>query len=183
MDMQTLGNLGDFISSIAVLVTLVYLAIQTKQMVNTGQQQSHSDILARRQELMLRLMERDFIEVYGKACTRQPLDALDAQRFTSFAISFLSHTQDTYIQFKAGLIDEQVWDAESSIMAVSFTQPGFLDWWEHGQQFLIPEFARVIEKVRTTNLVLYDPETKMWSRPSDGSFAQDARGTAPATCG
>jgi hypothetical protein len=175
MTMESLGNLGDFISSLAVLVTLVYLSVQTKQMVKTSQQQSHSDILARRQELMTLLMDRDFIEVYGKGCSRLPLDALDAQRFTSFAISFLSHTQDTWIQYRAGLIDEQVWHAESSIMAVSFTQPGFLDWWEHGRQFLIPEFARVIERVKTTNLVLYDPDTHTWSRPQEGRFARDAR--------
>ena len=175
MDIQSLGDLGDFISSIAVLVTLIYLAVQTKHMVKSNQQQSHSDILARRQELMTRLMDRDFIEVYGKGCSRQTMDALDAQRFTSFAISFLSHTQDTWIQYKAGLVDEQVWEAESSLMAVSFTQPGFLDWWQHGKQFLIPEFARVIEKVKTTNLVLYDPETRTWSCPPDGTFAQDAR--------
>lgn len=174
MDMQTLGNLGDFISSLAVLITLVYLSVQTRQMVASSQQQSQSDILARRQELMTRLMDRDLIEVYGKGCTRQPMDALDAQRFTSFAMSFLSHTQDTWIQYKAGLIDRQVWEAERSIMAVSFTQPGFLDWWEHGQQFLIPEFARVIEKAGTTNLVLYDPDTQTWSRPEGGKFAQDA---------
>ena len=174
MDFSALGDLGDFISSIAVLVTLVYLSIQTRHMVASARQQSHSDILSRRQELMNRIMDRDFIEVYGKGCGRQPLDALDAQRFTSFAISFLSHTQDTWIQYKAGLIDQQVWEAESSIMAVSFTQPGFLDWWVHGQQFLIPEFARVIENVRSTNLVLYDPDTLSWSRPAGGQFARDA---------
>lgn len=44
--------------------------------------------------------------------------------------------QDTWIQYKAGLIDEEVWQAECWIMSVSFTQSGFLDWSKHGQQFL-----------------------------------------------
>ena len=29
MDIESLGNLGEFIGSIAVLITLVYLAVQT----------------------------------------------------------------------------------------------------------------------------------------------------------
>jgi len=174
MDIETLGNLGEFIGSLAVLVTLVYLAIQTRQTVTIARQTSLSDILERRQELMNLLMDRDFIEVWGKGCTQQPLDALDAQRFTSFAVSFLSHVQDVYIQFKAGLIDEEVWEAERKLMAVSFSQPGFLDWWAHGQQFVTAEFARVIEKSPTTNFVLYDPETRTWSRPAQGKFAQNA---------
>lgn len=175
MDIQTLGNLGEFIGSLAVLVTLIYLAIQTRQTGKTVRQKSHSDILARRQDLMNRLMDREFIEVWGKGCARQRMDSIDAQRFTSFAVSFLSHVQDTWIQYKAGLIDEGVFEAEKALMAVSFSQPGFLDWWEHGQQFVTPEFARVIEKSRATNLVLYDPETRQWSRPQGGQFAQDTR--------
>lgn len=179
MDIQTLGNLGDFIGSLAVLVTLIYLSIQTKQTVTNARQSSHSDILTRRQDLMNLLMDRDFIEVWGKGCSRQRMDSLDAQRFTSFAVSFLSHVQDTYIQFKAGLIDEGVWEAERALMAVSFNQPGFLDWWEHGQQFLTVEFARLIEKSNATNLVLYDPETQTWSRPQEGKFAHDADNAKP----
>ncbi len=175
MTIEMLGNLGEFIGSIAVLITLVYLAIQTRQSVKTAQQSSHSDILSRRQELMMLLTkDREFIEIWSKGCSGQTLDSIDAQRFTSFAMSFLSHTQDTYIQYKAGLIDKEVWEAEESIMAVSFTQPGFLDWWEHGQQFVTPAFARLIEKSNATNLVLYDPETRTWSRPEDGRFGQNA---------
>jgi len=124
MDIQTLGNLGEFIGSIAVLVTLGYLAIQTRQTVTIAKQTSLSDILERRQELMNQLMDRDFIEVWGKGCARLQLDALDAQRFTSFAISFLSHVQDVYIQYKAGLIDEKVWEAERRLMV-----PGLVGAW------------------------------------------------------
>lgn len=175
MDIQTLGNLGEFIGSLAVLVTLVYLAIQTRQTVTVARQTSLSDILERRQELMTQLMDRDFIEVWGKGCSKQQLDAPDAQRFTSFAISFLSHVQDVHIQFKAGLIDYKVWEAERRLMAVSFNQPGFLDWWEHGQQFVTEEFAREIENSPVTYFVLYDPETRSWGRPQDGQFARDAK--------
>jgi hypothetical protein len=70
MNIETLGNLGEFIGSLAVLVTLVYLSIQTRQTVVMSRQRSHSDILARRQDLMELLMDRDFIEVWGKGCGR-----------------------------------------------------------------------------------------------------------------
>ena len=75
MDIHTLGNLGEFIESLAVLVTLVYLAVQTRQTVKTVRQKSHSDILARRQDLMNLLMDREFIEVWGKGCSRKKIDS------------------------------------------------------------------------------------------------------------
>ena len=76
MEVETLGNLGEFIASIAVLITLIYLAVQTKQSVNANRQKSHSDLLARRQPLMMLLTEdRGFMscsprDVAGKSWIR-----------------------------------------------------------------------------------------------------------------
>ena len=173
MDIQTLGNLGEFIGSIAVLITLVYLAIQTRQTVINARQRCYSDILTRRQELMVLLMERDVIEIWGKGCNREQMDSIDAQRFTSMGVCWLSHVQDTYIQYKAGLVEEKIWEAERALLNVAFSQPGFLDWWEHGKQYVSEEFAQVMENSKATHLVLYDPDTQTWSRPTDGKFAQD----------
>jgi hypothetical protein len=175
MDIETLGNLGEFIGSIAVLVTLVYIALQSRQSVKMARQHSHSDMLTRRQDLMMLLTnDRDFIEVFAKGCSMQQMDAIDAQRFTSFGMSMSSHVQDAYIQFKAGLINEDVWEAERAILAVCLSQPGFRDWWEHGQQYLTPEFSHLMDNLETPNLVLYDPETKSWGRPDGGRFGRDA---------
>ncbi len=175
MDIETLGNLGEFIGSIAVLVTLVYLAVQTRQTVRAAKQQSSSDLLTRRQDLMMLLTnDRNFIEVFSKGCSRQKMDSVDAQRFTAFGMNVSAHVQDAYIQFRAGLIDKEVWEAEQAILAVCLSQPGFLDWWEHGQQYVTPEFIRLMETCTKQNLVLYDPETQSWSRPEGGGFAQDA---------
>lgn len=63
MNIQTLGSLGEFIGSLAVLVTLVYLSVQTRQPVKTVRQKSHSEILARQQDFMNLRMDREFIEV------------------------------------------------------------------------------------------------------------------------
>jgi hypothetical protein len=175
LDIETLGNLGEFIGSIAVLITLVYIAGQTRQTVTAAKQQGNSDLLTRRQDLMRPLTnDRDFIDVFSRGCSREKLDAIDAQRFTSFGINLTAHVQDAYIQYKAGLIDEDVWEAERSILLVCLSQPGFRDWWEHGQQYVTPEFSRLMEEAPTPNMVLYDPETRSWSRPEGGRFGKDA---------
>lgn len=48
------------------------------------------------------------------------MGSFDSQRFTSYAVSLLSHVQDTYVQFRAGLIDKGIWEAEKAFMAASF---------------------------------------------------------------
>ena len=77
MDIETLGNLGEFIGSIAVLITLIYLAVQTRQTVTAAKQRSNSDLLTRRQDLMMLLTnDRDFIEVFSKGCSRQKMNSV-----------------------------------------------------------------------------------------------------------
>jgi hypothetical protein len=175
MNITEIGAIGEFIGAIAVLITLAYIAVQTRQSVKTTQQQSHSDLLTRRQDLMMCLLEdREFIDVWSKGCSQQQLDGIDAQRFTSFAMILSSHVQDVYIQYKAGLIDEKVWEAERHLLTVHFTQPGFVDWWEHGKQYVTTEFARHIEECDRPSIVLYDPDKQTWGRYEDGLFAQDA---------
>ena len=146
MSIETLGNLGEFIGSIAVLITLIYLAIQTCQTVKAAKQRSNSDLLTRRQELMMLLTnDPDFIEVFSRGCSREKLDVVDAQRFPSFGMNLSAHVQDAYLQYQAGLIDRDVWEAEQAILGVCLTQPGFLDWWEHGRQYVTPDFARMMD--------------------------------------
>ena len=123
---------------------------------------------------MLLTKDRNFIEVFSKGCARERLDSLDAQRFTSFGLNLTAHTQDAYLQYRAGLIDLNVWKAEQTILGVCLTQPGFLDWWEHGRQYVTSEFAQMMDDCEKGRMVLYDPETQSWTRPELGRFGKDA---------
>jgi hypothetical protein len=174
MDIQDLGALGELIGSVAVLATLVYLALQTRQNIKGIRQKSHSDILSRRLVVFSALDDREFIEIWSKGCNQDPLDALDAQRFTTFGVMISAHIQDAFIQFQQGLINEDVWEAEAMLLQASFSQPGFVDWWQHGKQFLTPEFISQMETMQPVNMVLYDPDTQKWGRPDDGAFGKDA---------
>ena len=175
MDIESLGNLGEFIGSIAVLITLVYLTVQTRQSVKVAKQRAQSDILAREQNLQLLLIEnQELFEILFKGLGRESMTAMEAQRFTSICGQFLFHTQDAYNQYVAGLVDKEAWESIASSAKSFFTQPGFLDWWEHGKSVLTPEFVDAMEREPTINMILYDPETKTFSTSDGGILGGDA---------
>ncbi len=74
----------------------------------------------------------------------------------------------------AGLVDKEVWESIASSAKSLFTQPGFLDWWEHGKQLVTPGFADAIERESTINMILYDPETRTFSTSDGGLLGRDA---------
>jgi hypothetical protein len=175
MDIQTIGSIGEFVGSIAVLATLIYLSMQTRQSIKVARQRSNSDILSRRQELQLLLTTNHSLnEIISKGCAGEEMTSLEAQRFTSYFLTYLHHTQDAYMQYKVGLISKEFWEADLSTITGAFTQAGFQDWWKHGKQFVTAEFASVIEDSSLVNIVLYDPETQTWSAPVGGVFGKDA---------
>ncbi len=172
---QVLGNLGEFFGAIAVVVTLAYLTVQTRQSVKVAKQSAQSDILARGQALEFLLMEnQELFEVLFKGLARESMTAMEAQRFTSICGQFLFHTQDSYNQYMAGLVDKEVWVSSASSVKAFFSQPGFPDWWEHGKQLLTPEFVDAIEREPAINMILYHPETQTWSRSDGGLLGRDA---------
>ena len=126
-------------------------------------------------------IDRDLIEVLSKGNSGERLDQIDAQRYTSYYVSLCSHVEDTYLQYRAGLVDDAAWKVEASILAPTFTQPGFQDWWAHAQQFLTPEFVAAVGSFPAVNLVLYDPSKAAWGTPDRGLFGKDPGSTDSGT--
>jgi len=132
---DAVGATGEWAGAFAVVVTLFYLARQIRQNTNAMRQQGHSSILTRRQELFTHFFDDpEFIQLWSKGAAGQPLDPIEAQRFTSFCVTFMTHAQDAYLQYKAGVKDRSIWEAELRLASPTLTQPGFRNWWEHGKQ-------------------------------------------------
>ena len=137
---QLLGNYGEFIGAIVVVLTLGYLTFQVRQNTTAIRQQSYNNIL-----------EGD------------SFDTIDAGRFTYFFINYFSHVQDCYLQFRAGIVEREVWEAEVRIISPAFRRPGTQSWWKVSQQYFVPEFIAALEmQVQEVELVQFDPETSTW---------------------
>ena len=171
---QLLGSYGEFIGSIAIVVTLAYLAIQNRQSLVASKQQSHADVLARRQHLLTMMaIDRDLIDVLSRGNAQEPLDQIDAQRYSSYYVSLCAHVEDAFLQHRAGLVEDEAWQAEARILAPAFSQPGFREWWNYAQQFMTPEFVAAAAEFPAVNLVLYDQANAQWGTPEGGLFGKD----------
>jgi len=60
---QNLGSVGEFVSSIAVVATLIYLAIQTKQTQKMIRGQTRQSWAEATQDALLRFADSDYIPV------------------------------------------------------------------------------------------------------------------------
>ena len=152
MTLEDLGNLGEFVGAIAVVITLVYLSIQIR----------HNTRMMRHQILRSRhdALNQTYREVYSvpglsDLLTRSREDADAPENDSERAklvfrlVAHLNTVQDLYYQRKLGLLDEsltRIVDTIPQVVLYAFARR----WWvEEGRTWapFSEEFARHVDAV------------------------------------
>jgi len=123
---QLLGNYGEFVGAIAVVVTLVYLSIQVKhskdatEFNSTLVEQSNLLALSQNQNARVNLIESqvrdladssELAEIFVRY-ESQGMDALDeVERFRFWNWQIIQHyiLDSQHYQYKLGMVDDESW--------------------------------------------------------------------------
>lgn len=147
MSFSDLASLGSFVSGSAVLVSLVYLAIQVRQaeknqraVLNQGYITRVADYLRWYSESPINELRTRVIAGDTSFTAEELLRLQLALRVT------LLSAQDAYLQHKTGLVDDMT--LENSMRSVRnswLNQPVYRALWLQQAPTIAPEFAAVIE--------------------------------------
>lgn len=148
---QLLGNLGEFIGSIAVVVTLVYLAMQIRQNT-TALTSSTWQAIQNAEQAFDQAMATN--RGAAEAWVRGAADGLDsledpAERFQCFLIGkqLVDLFQTHHYQHERGLVDAELWQTWVSQFEYEIqTSPGFGDVLRERYPHLRPSFRRFVDE-------------------------------------
>ena len=154
---QLLGSYGEFIGSVAILVTLIYLAIQTRQ---TGRSTIFAAVQANRAERMAWFQStRDspyMPKIFMKIQAGEQLDAEEAYRLRSHNSALWGSIYSQWLQLELGLAGRFA-TKDVGMLNMALTTPGAIDWWEASSEAVYPdEFCEYINR-RLTEI---DPPPK-----------------------
>ena len=129
LTLEDLGNIGDFIGGIAVIVTLLYLAFQMRQ--NTKQLRQNAD-LARLagleatnmhgQQARSDLLAPGAAELYMAGLAGEDLSPADRLRFELLVRNYLYGMQGIFLRTE--LLDDGDWPAMKGALAEFLRSPG-----------------------------------------------------------
>src|SRR3954464_16022643 len=109
MSLSDLASIGSLISSIAVLVSLIYLAIQVRQAERNQQASIRQGRATRAVDIILATAEPALVEAMPKgACGAADLTPMQFGQFAAIYGAFLASAEDTWLQYKEGLLSEAV---------------------------------------------------------------------------
>ena len=153
---QLLGNYGEFVGAIAIVITLIYLAVQLRQNTASVRAGAYQAWVASNLELNKAFAEQLQSDAIAKGMYRP--DELTEESFLPFAMWFMSvmqMAQATDYLRRTGSLDRDLADTEIRRVAGILSLPGVRQWWDAGARTqLTPQFVELIES--TT------PEVTIW---------------------
>ena len=131
MTLQDLGSIGEFVGSIVVMLTLIYLAVQVRQ--NTAQQKREETVSIQRgqNQVVSQLRDPAMVRAYVRAADGEtPATVADRSRAIVWVVQYLNHFQIVHDLYRNRALDEETYQLWAGF-AVAMVAPGRIrQWWE-----------------------------------------------------
>ena len=155
MNLEALGNLGDFLGGIAVIVTLIYIALQVRQ--NTKQVQQNSDWLraqtyradqnAHVMATQLVASDASLAVIYRKgAVDPEALTGEEWTRLTFYYGLMFGNFQSSLYQMEQGLLDQDLWLNQVRILSRMLKAPGGIHYWKTNRDNHSANFQEFVDQ-------------------------------------
>ena len=131
MTLGDLGNIGDFVGGIAVIVTLTYFAFQLRQNTKTLRANSVQELTENILRASETLTEPDNAEVYVRgARSYSSLTSQEKLRF-QLLVGLFAARFDTVLEYRErGMVDDAYVEWQVDAMRRIFKNPGVREFWK-----------------------------------------------------
>jgi len=146
--LDALGNLGDFIGGIAVIATLLYLAVQVRQNTASVRAASRQDIVESFRAFNRQLFVIDGLpEIYVDGLRRYPDMPQPARtKFGAYMVDQALHFQSAFALHESGALEDETYASYLTVFASLFTTPGGSALWAELRLGLPPRMVAVIDQ-------------------------------------
>jgi len=170
-----IGAIGELIGGAAVVATLIYLAIQLRQNTKGIRAQSYYNVVSGKNALYRELAaDKELFSIVGQGLAGDPpLPTItDGARAHLLFYAFMNEFETTYLLYKAGAVEEDIWLRDKAQMAGMIGFPGMIDWWNLAQQYFHKAFVAEVAATDPILPITYDPSTGKFVRsaPQDGEW-------------
>ena len=149
MNWDAIGAMGEILGAVAVLVTLVYLAIQIR--LNTLEiRAGRVESTLKDQALYNQLLasDEDLARIYWTAVDDvEALSVDEKRRWLHLCSIMLRNSEIAYYHHRQGYLPEAIHQSRERWIKMFMGSSGFRWWWEQYAVILDPDFVSYVERV------------------------------------
>ena len=152
LNWDAVGAVGEIVGAAAVLVTLVYLSAQIRSARLSQQTQMRNEAFRQMQEFSYYVMSDQSLAWSFHKGVEDP-EALSPEQQAQFwqsAFAFLKLTENIYLHYLKGAVDEEAWAGLRAILTAYVTRPGLRTYWEERRPVFDPKFVALVDSAEAT---------------------------------
>ena len=151
--LNALGNIGDLLSGLGVIVTLIYLAIQIRQNTKMAKNQSYQAAVAAVSDWSREVgMDAESCRILQVgSIDRSSLSDVERGQFNLLMASFLRNCENIHYQHINGAIDAGTWSGWAKRTRSMLAPDGAQTWWKNTQTAYSAEFRRFVNEEHDDN--------------------------------
>jgi hypothetical protein len=151
VNLETLANLGEFVSGVAVVLSLVYLAVQIRQNTRAQRTDSYARALDRIAQIQGRMsQEGELADILRKGLVdHRQLSERERIQFTWIFYEMFGAFEFIFHQSRGAALADDVWQRWSATLLWWLSFPGVRAWWDARPSPFTPSFTEFIESHRS----------------------------------
>jgi len=155
MNWDAIGAAGEVFGGIAVLISIVYLAIQVKQNTEENRVLRAQGLVAANADANALIANNSELSEIVRAgmFDFDALSETEQFRFSTLFFSFMSKYDFAYHQRITGRLDEQFWERTAYDIRVFLNLPGANRWWHRDKPRYSPEFAAYVDELLSSSKI------------------------------
>ena len=144
MNTSKLADIAEITSSIAILVTLVFLVVQMQQNTDAILSQTRQAMLASQQNELTARVEHP--EIITSMVKTEALTPIESAQLHTWLLASLTSRLFVWNQYQSGLVDDEQWANEEKVILAVFSPRTNRDWWNKiGKALVDTEFATYVD--------------------------------------
>ena len=149
MNWDAIAAIGTFIGAIAVIVSLIYLAVQTKQNTRAMRSASFHQVRESFSEIPLALAQNSELASILALVNSDPGSLTTEQiiRYEMILLTIMRRAESAYFQSVEGSLPLESWRGISETCKEALSENIALQWWEKTNHRFEASFRKEIDKI------------------------------------
>lgn len=147
MDIMELGAVGELVGGVAVVATLIYLALQVRQGANAATSSAMGSWLSDYNYVAMELVKDEgFTEIVRHGLSDfEKLSGNEQMRIHGWMTTHILNAQNLFLELKEGTTHPRLAQPTLAFNSRMLKTPGGRLWWDSGRSIWAPEFILHID--------------------------------------
>lgn len=148
MSLSDWSSVASLVSSVAVFISLIYLAIQVRQAERNQQASIRQGRATRAVDIILAAGDPAYADALSKGTAGDAaISQVELGQFAAIYGAFLASGEDTFLQYREGLLSDAVFASFGESWRQTLAEPGVRALWKLRRHGFEAEFAAFMDKL------------------------------------